>query len=88
MVINGNIMFLSVMHLINVNTPHTFIISIRAVPGRSLGVLHLLTLSARFAHLRAQKTQCRSNQHIYKRRGQTPLLPERTVPGAYSVLRV
>jgi hypothetical protein len=55
MVINGNIMFLSVMHLINVNTPHTFIISIRAVPGRSLGVLHLLTLSARFAHLRAQK---------------------------------
>jgi hypothetical protein len=88
MVINGNIMFLSVMHLINVNTPHTFIISIRAVPGRSLGVLHLLTLSARFAHLRAQKTQCRSNQHIYKRRGQTPLLPERTAPGAYSVLRV
>jgi hypothetical protein len=66
-------MFLSVMHLINVNTPHTFIISIHAVPGRSLGVLHLLTLSARFAHLRTARkknTVCAAatNTHTHETR--------------------
>jgi hypothetical protein len=48
-------MFLSAMHLINVNTPHTFIISIHAVAGRVAFInAHG---AARFAHLRRAKTR-------------------------------
>jgi hypothetical protein len=57
------------------------------VPGRSLGALHLLTLSARFAHLRMKKKTV-PQQHTYKRRGQTPLLPERTAWRILSFARV